>query len=114
MNGHILSQAQHRPYLTRKTWRLLSADPDRYTLHAHHKRKAVPQTIFVLTLVATFALGWMLYDASTKAQLASQYVEYSHRVLGAISNSEDQLMRADAAMRAYVVTGNTSFLAERD
>ena len=113
MDGHTYS-GRRRPYLTRKAWRLLSADPDRYTLHAHHKRKAVPHTIFILTLIATFALGWMLYDASTKAQLSSQWVEHTHRVLGVIGDTEDQLTRADAAMRAYAITGNSAFLMERD
>src|SRR5688500_954696 len=113
MIGHTYSP-QRTPCLTRRAWRLLSGDPDRYKLHAHHKRKAGPHTTFVLTLSGTVALGWLVYDASTKAQVSSQWVEHTHHVLGVIGDTEDQLTRADAAMRAYAVSGNPTFLAERD
>ena len=59
-------------------------------------------------------MGWALYEASTKAHQSSAWVDHTHEVLGAISEVEDPLSRAESALRGYVVSDNGSFLIERD
>ncbi|HYC48806.1 MAG TPA: ATP-binding protein [Burkholderiales bacterium] len=59
-------------------------------------------------------MGWSLYDASTGAREASDAANHTHEVLDTIAAVENHLSRAESALRGYVVSGNTSFIIERD
>src|SRR5688572_26994036 len=103
MNGQIGPAGSLR--LIARPWRLLSADNDRYAVHANHRaRKALPHWVFLMTLTAILAMGWSLHEASTEAHESSAGVHDTHEILKGSSAVEEQLSRAESAVRGYVVS----------
>jgi signal transduction histidine kinase/DNA-binding response OmpR family regulator/CHASE3 domain sensor protein len=60
------------------------------------------------------ALGWLAYSASLRGTESSRWVSHTLEVIQAIKEGDEQLARADAAQRGYLLTGEDIYLKERD
>ena len=113
MNAQVESSTagQAFPLPTRDKREGMRREPLR---QANVMKSALPHWVFVTTLLAVMAMGWSLYDSSVKGQRSSAWVVHTYEVLGAMSAVEEELSRAESALRGYVVSGHPSFLLQRE
>ena len=59
-------------------------------------------------------MGWILYDAATRATVSSAWVAHTHEILQSLGNINAELARAESAQRGYLLSASDRYLSERD
>jgi signal transduction histidine kinase/CheY-like chemotaxis protein/HPt (histidine-containing phosphotransfer) domain-containing protein len=69
---------------------------------------------FGAAAVVILAFGWLTYSASLRGTEASRWVNHTLEVIQAIKEGNEQLSRAESAQRGYLLSGEDTYLKERD
>jgi len=80
----------------------------------HLSFRAVAHIAFGAAAAVILALGWLTYSASLRGTESSRWVSHSLEVIQAVKEGDEQLARADAAQRGYLLTREAIYLKERD
>jgi two-component system, NarL family, sensor histidine kinase EvgS len=76
--------------------------------------KPVAHIGFGAAAVVILVLGWVTYSASVRVTESSQWVSHTLEVIQAINEVDEQLSRAEAGQRGYLLAGADTYLEERD
>jgi len=76
--------------------------------------KYLAHLAFGAAAIVIAGLGWVLYDASLKAETSNDWVTHTLQVLRSMDQVTDHLSSAEVAQRGYLLTGESGFLRERD
>ena len=80
----------------------------------HLSFKPIGHIAFGAAAVVIAALGWLTYSASLRGTESSRWVSHSLEVIQAIKEGDEELSRAESAQRGYLLTGEDTYLKERD
>ena len=69
---------------------------------------------FAAAAVLIAALGWVLYDASLAAKVATRLVTHTLEVIRSLDQLAQDLDHAESAQRGYLLTGKDDFLSVRN
>ena len=67
-----------------------------------------------VTMALVLAMAWMLYSATYSDFESSSRLNRTHETLRAVDSTDFNFARAESVHRLFLLTGNESFLAERD
>ena len=76
--------------------------------------KSLAQIGLGVTMALALVMAWMLYSATYSAFDSSARLLRTHETLRAIDSTDFNFARAESVHRLLLLTGNESFLAERD
>ena len=69
---------------------------------------------FALAMLTMLVMGGTLYVVSHNQFESSRWVDHSQEVLRAVTAIDGSVSAAESAQRGYLLSGNATFLAERD
>jgi signal transduction histidine kinase/DNA-binding NarL/FixJ family response regulator len=76
--------------------------------------KPVAHVAFGAAAAVILGLGWVLYNATFEATESSRWVSHTLEAHQAINEVDEQLSRAEAAQRGYLLTHADTYLEERN
>jgi signal transduction histidine kinase/CheY-like chemotaxis protein/CHASE3 domain sensor protein/HPt (histidine-containing phosphotransfer) domain-containing protein len=76
--------------------------------------KPIAHIAFGAAAAVILILGWVTYSAGVRGTESSQWVSHSLEVIQAVNEVDEQLSRAEAAQRGYLLTAADTDLEERD
>jgi signal transduction histidine kinase/CheY-like chemotaxis protein/CHASE3 domain sensor protein/HPt (histidine-containing phosphotransfer) domain-containing protein len=76
--------------------------------------KSIPHVAFVAAAAVIFMFGWVLYATSVRTTESTRWVSHTLEVITTVNEVSEQISRAEAAQRGYLLTTADTYLEERD
>jgi signal transduction histidine kinase/CheY-like chemotaxis protein/HPt (histidine-containing phosphotransfer) domain-containing protein len=76
--------------------------------------KSIPHIAFAAAAAVILMFGWVLYGTSVRATESTRWVSRTLEVITTINEVDEQISRAEAAQRGYLLTTAETYLKERD
>src|ERR1044071_504859 len=67
---------------------------------------------FAASIMALLSMGWLLYLTSEELIRTQRLVSHTHEVIAALESGLATLTDAESSQRAYLLTGDESFLKD--